>query len=87
MREWHSTVTTKGQVTIPIEIRRLLGVHPHDRVAFVAENGWVRLTRPASVVQQTAGAVRSNQRPLTAEELREAAEHAIAEAAVERTGN
>jgi AbrB family looped-hinge helix DNA binding protein len=34
-----STVTRKGQVTIPIEIRRRLGISEGDQVEFVEENG------------------------------------------------
>lgn len=34
-----STVTSKGQVTIPQEIRRALGIRQGSRVAFVAKNG------------------------------------------------
>src|SRR5215211_147728 len=34
-----STVTRKGQVTIPIEIRRRLGIQEGDRVQFVQEDG------------------------------------------------
>ena len=29
-----STMTTKGQVTIPASLRELLGLHPGDKVAF-----------------------------------------------------
>jgi hypothetical protein len=56
-----------------------------DRVAFVMEDGMVRLIRTTSVVERTAGALKSHTLPLTAEELREAAERAIAQEAVERT--
>lgn len=39
-----STVTTKGQVTIPKEVRDLLGIKPGSAVAFeVAEDGRVVL--------------------------------------------
>src|SRR3954469_12967807 len=39
-----TTVTTKGQVTIPAEIREHLGIKPKDRVRFeVAEDGSVRV--------------------------------------------
>ena len=84
MKEVLASVTTKGQVTIPVEIRRLLGVSAHDKVAFVVEDGQVRLARRGSVVEQTAGALRSEQPALTAEELRESAEHSIAAETVER---
>jgi antitoxin PrlF len=79
-----STLTSKGQVTIPAEIRRLLGVSPHDKIAFVVEADHVRIAPTGSVVAQTAGALKSRQPLLTAEELREVAEVAIAEDVVER---
>lgn len=86
MKELLSTVTTKGQVTIPIEIRRLLGVAAHDKIAFILEGDQVRLARKGSVVARTAGVFKTTQPHLTAEELREAAERAIAEDVVERMG-
>lgn len=86
MRELVSTVTSKGQVTIPVEIRRLLGVSAHDQVAFIVEDDQVRLKPTRSVVERTAGALRGEEPPLSAEELRVAAEQAIAEEAVERRG-
>ena len=86
MKEVHSTVTTKGQVTIPVAIRRLLQVQPHDRVSFVVEDDNVRIVRSQSVVARTAGALKPDKPALTAEELREAAEEAIAQEAVSRLG-
>jgi AbrB family looped-hinge helix DNA binding protein len=38
-----STVTRKGQVTIPMAIRRALGIRQGSRVAFAHENGKVEL--------------------------------------------
>lgn len=35
---YQSTLTSKGQVTIPVEIRRLLGLKPSDKVTFVRED-------------------------------------------------
>ena len=84
MKELVATVTTKGQVTIPLEVRRRLGVAPHDKVAFVLDDDQVRLVRKGSVVAQTAGIVKSGRAPLTAKELREAAERGIAEDVIER---
>ena len=34
-----ATVTSKGQITIPQEVRRRLGLRQGDQVAFVLENG------------------------------------------------
>ncbi|MDQ2744778.1 MAG: hypothetical protein M3Z66_21135 [Chloroflexota bacterium] len=44
----------------------------------------MRLQRRGSVVARTAGALKSDAPPLTAEALRQAAEEAIAEGALER---
>jgi len=41
-------VTSKGQVTIPIEIRESLGIVPHSEVEFVEEGGQVVLRRKAA---------------------------------------
>ncbi len=38
-----STVTSKGQVTIPKEVRRALGIRQGSRVAFATKNGKVEL--------------------------------------------
>lgn len=85
MKEMLSTVTSKGQVTIPAEIRRLLGIGRGDKVIFIVEDDQVRLTGARSVVERTAGALRTGQPALTAEELRKVAEKAIAEETAERT--
>jgi len=33
-----STISSKGQITVPIEIRKRLGLAPGDRVEFVVED-------------------------------------------------
>ncbi len=38
MREIVSTVSSKGQVTVPAEIRRRLGIEPGDKLSFIIEN-------------------------------------------------
>ena len=86
MTEVVSKVTRKGQVTVPIEIRNALGIKEGDFVAFVLEDGAARLTRRRSVVEQTAGMFKTDQPPLSAKELRAAAEQAIADEVMERSG-
>ena len=87
MKEMRTVMTRKGQVTVPAEIRRQLGLKRGDRGAFVLDEGEVRLTRTGSVVERTAGAFRTRRPALTAEELRDAAERAMAEEAEERAGD
>ena len=37
MREYVATVTSKGQLTLPVEVRRRLGIDPGDRVTIVVD--------------------------------------------------
>ena len=85
MNEQLTIVTRKGQVTIPADIRRALGIKEGDKVAFVIEGDQVKLTRKGSVVEQTAGALKSDIPALSLREERDAAEQAIAEEALERS--
>lgn len=41
-----STISSKGQITVPLEIRNRLGLKEGDRVEFVIENGRT-IIRPA----------------------------------------
>ncbi len=83
--EIRSKMTRKGQVTVPAELRRELGLKEGDRVAFRVDGKEIRLRRSDSVVARTAGVFNKYvTEVLTAEELREAAEIAIAEDVVER---
>jgi len=81
-----SRLTTKGQVTIPAPIRRLLGLRPHDQVAFLVEAEQVRLAPTPGVVARTAGLLRSPRPPLPPQEEKVAAEEAMAEEAVREGG-
>jgi AbrB family looped-hinge helix DNA binding protein len=78
-REYTMTLTRKGQVTIPVEIRRLLGVEPYKQVTFQVEEGEVRL-RPAQATLEAAyGAVKPLSQPEDFEKLTEIAQedHAL----------
>ena len=52
-------LTSKGQITVPRDIRRLLGVGPGDRLVFEnsGEDVTVRPVRPASVFEKYRGAI------------------------------
>ena len=45
-------VMSKGQITIPKDIREILGISCGDRVTFVVENGSVRLINSAVYAMQ-----------------------------------
>ncbi len=75
MKEFLSTITSKGQVTIPAEVRRHLGVHTHDKITFVIETeGTVRLVAPRYAdVASLRGAAGTLKKPLPFEEMRDIA--------------
>ena len=57
MRQIRTRITKGGQITLPVEIRKLLGVEILDEVVFNIEDDEVRLSRPKYTLQQIAGSV------------------------------
>lgn len=53
MKEILRNVSQKGQVTIPVEVRRILGIEPRGKVAFEIDEGEVRVRSAESVVDAT----------------------------------
>ena len=72
MKEIVSTVTSKGQVTIPAAVRKHLGVKTHGKVAFVFEpDGTVRLVALRyPTIASLRGAAGSLNEPLSYEQMR-----------------
>lgn len=68
-------ITSKGQVTIPIDIRERAGLLPHTEVEWVMEDGKVvlrpadGLTRGERIVARLSGA--ATDRSMTADEIME----------------
>ncbi len=48
----NAKVMSKGQVTIPKDIRAVLGIESGDRVTFVVENGTVKIVNTAVYAMQ-----------------------------------
>jgi antitoxin PrlF len=72
MKEIVSTLTSKGQVTIPIEIRKQLGLATGMRFAFVIDDdGNVSLRPPTyPTIASLAGAAGKLPEPMTWDEMR-----------------
>jgi bifunctional DNA-binding transcriptional regulator/antitoxin component of YhaV-PrlF toxin-antitoxin module len=81
MSEYTSIITRKGQATVPVEIRRSLGLEQGDRITWVPQNGQVVVQRAKSVTERTAGILKPYLQgtPLTIEEETEAFEQAVAD--------
>ena len=54
-----SAVTTKGQVTIPAELRERFGIKPGDRVGFVEEGDKIVLQRQETAIEAVFGIVKA----------------------------
>ncbi len=69
-----STVTSKGQVTIPKEVRAHLGLKPGDRVDFVTDRKGRTTLRPINTsFRSLKGMIKSPlKRPITLKEMDEA---------------
>lgn len=73
-----STVTIKGQTTLPKAVRQALDLSPGDRLRYVVlDDGQVRLMRERPVASLAGVLRRDGQRPVSTDEM----EAAIAKAA------
>ena len=63
VEEHLGTITQKGQVTIPLAVRKLLGVKSRDRVAFRVIEGRVEITPATMSLEAVYGAVKPTDRP------------------------
>ena len=58
MREYVTSVTSKGQITLPAAVRRQLGIEPGDRVSIVIEDEQgARLRRVEHDVRSVRGLI------------------------------
>lgn len=74
-----ATITTKGQITIPVSIRKTYGLHPNDRVDFIADGDRIVLV-PVKTLRDFRGAVTGNGDP---EQERQAAKDAVGRRTIE----
>ncbi len=78
-RELETTVTTKGHVTIPKQVRTQLGLKPKDKVRFELEGNVVRLRPAPSRIARHFGAVQVPGKALDAKSEREAFEQGVSD--------
>jgi len=74
------TITSKGQITIPKEVRDDLGLGPGTRLSFLKnEEGVYELHRERRTVKDLAGSLRYDGPPKSIEEMDDAIAAAAAE--------
>ena len=66
-----TTLTSKGQVTIPAELRERFGIKPGDRVGFVEEGERIVLQRLEAAIEAVFGIVKAK-RGATLEQMEQA---------------
>lgn len=83
-----SRLTSKGQTTIPKEIRDALGLKPGDQIRFVLEDeNRVVLSTPKRSIEELAGILHDpDRKPLSVEELNDMMEQAVADHVLGRDG-
>ncbi|MPZ48265.1 MAG: AbrB/MazE/SpoVT family DNA-binding domain-containing protein [Dehalococcoidia bacterium] len=80
MQEFAASVTERGQVTIPAEVRKLLGIQKRGKVSFVVEDGQVVLRKPRfTTVESVYGSVKALDKPLDWKEVERIAHEEVAE--------
>ena len=58
-----SAVTSKGQITIPVEVRRAMGLQPQDRVVFtVMPDGTTVMRAKRRALSELAGSLTKSRR-------------------------
>ncbi len=78
MRGKVTTLTQKGQVTIPADVRATLGLMPKDKIIFEVEGDAAKIRRAPSKVLRWFGSVTPKQRPEDFHKLREEFEQEVA---------
>lgn len=69
MTRFVSSVSPKGQVTIPLEIRKRFGIKAKDKVTFEVEGDNVKLAPAAFTLETAFGSVTPINRPENFKEL------------------
>ena len=67
-----STVTIKGQTTLPRDVRAALGLTSGDKVRYVILDGEVRILKACSVKELRGILSKAGQEPVTLDEMNEA---------------
>lgn len=57
-----STLTDKGQTTVPMEIRQALGIGPRQRLIWEARKDGSAIVRPSPSIMELAGSLTSKVR-------------------------
>lgn len=69
MQHYYTTLTERGQVTLPSEIRRKLGVKPKQKVHFEVDGDSIRIVPSEFTLESIRGMVPPLSEPKSIEEI------------------
>lgn len=67
--QFTTTVTQKGQATIPVFIRRKLGIKPNSKVSFEINDRNETVIKPVKDFLSLRGSLKTNKKPLSSRQL------------------
>lgn len=85
MLKLKSSITKKGQTTIPAKIRKTLNLKPGDTLRYEVKGGQVILKPIRGSILDVAGTVRAKRHPQDFKRIREKTKKAVARGVVKET--
>jgi antitoxin PrlF len=82
--EYISTITSKGQVTVPVEIRRTLGLKPQDKLVFRVVKGKLEVEPFPMTLEEAYGSVTPLAKPEDYDAIRAAVRKERADKATDK---
>jgi len=79
MHTFETTLTSKGQVTIPVEIRKALKLKPKDKVLFELNGDVAKIMPSSSKLVAGFGAISAKTKPEKFSQIRSQFEKGVAE--------
>ncbi len=67
-----ATITSKGQITIPSEIRKAMNLHSGDKINFIVEGDVVRFLPATKPITSLKGMVAKPKRPVSLDAMKTA---------------
>ncbi len=82
-----STLTKKGQVTIPKEIRNILGIKEHDKVMFIKKDGDIIVKHISGDIFDLRGSLKQRKETEDFEKIRNIARKSAAKKIIDESLN
>ena len=84
MKQYTTTITKRGQVTLLADVRKLLGSKPKDKITFTVDGDQVCLSQAAFTLESAYGSVNPSRRPEDFEKISRLAKDDKAERAARK---